>query len=205
MRQTLWLFCLCLQITILNGMGVTGQIEGKVSRGTLDIFHYLILGLFVIFLFRAVFNWLSKVIKVCISFSLLRSVIGPENSCNSLNQSYAKQKPISTWSPAFSRAWEVFIVLPWVLIGSLEYCLLIWLVVVITFSLVSRHPIEKRSVALIWLTLGNFSPGWIGLYCCDVYSSCSCYLNLSLYSPTADVASLFTTEWRLYPGKIDIL
>ena len=31
-------------------MGVTGQIEGKVSRGTLDIFHYLILGLFVIFL-----------------------------------------------------------------------------------------------------------------------------------------------------------
>ena len=85
-------------------MGVTGQIEGKVSCGALDIFHYLILGLFVIFLFRAVFNWLSKVIKVCISFSLLRSVIGPENSRNSLNQSYANKKPISTWSPAFSRA-----------------------------------------------------------------------------------------------------
>ena len=185
-------------------MGVTGQIEGKVSCGALDIFHYLILGLFVIFLFRAVFNWLSKVIKVCISFSLLRSVIGPESSRNSLNQSYAKQKPISTWSPAFSRA-----------LGSF-HCFTLsphWFSRVLSSHLIGRSdnfqfgftaPNRKAFCCFDMNYLGNFSPGWIGLYCCDVYSSCSCYLNLSLYSPTADVASLFTTEWRLYPGKIAI-
>ena len=37
-------------------------------------------------------------------FALLRSLIGPENSCHSLSQSQAKLTPITTWSPAFSRA-----------------------------------------------------------------------------------------------------
>ena len=32
------------------------------------------------------------------------AVIGPENSRHSLNQSDAKLKPTTTWSPAFSRA-----------------------------------------------------------------------------------------------------
>ena len=38
-------------------------------------------------------------------------VIGPENLCHSLDQSDAKLSPITTWSPAFSRAfcgWLVF-------------------------------------------------------------------------------------------------
>ena len=39
-----------------------------------------------------------------VMIALLRSVIGPENSRRSLNQSDAELKPIRTWSPAFSRA-----------------------------------------------------------------------------------------------------
>ena len=35
--------------------------------------------------------------------ALLRSVIGPENSHHSFNQSDSKLKPITTWSPTFSR------------------------------------------------------------------------------------------------------
>ena len=52
----------------------------------------------------AIFNWVSEVICDCIGFSFLRSVIGPENSHDFLNQSDAKLKPIRTWTPAFSRA-----------------------------------------------------------------------------------------------------
>ena len=37
-------------------------------------------------------------------FVLLRSVVGPENSRHSFNQSNAKLKLIKTWSSAFSRA-----------------------------------------------------------------------------------------------------
>ena len=54
--------------------------------------------------FGVVFGWVSKVIPDCIGFALLRSVIGPENSRHSLNQSDAKQRTITTWSPVFSRA-----------------------------------------------------------------------------------------------------
>ena len=42
--------------------------------------------------------------RYCIGFALLRFVIGPNNSCYSLNQSDAKLKPTLTWSFAFSRA-----------------------------------------------------------------------------------------------------
>ena len=55
---------------------------------------------------RAIFNWVSKVIRDCIGFALLRSVIGLENSRHPLKQSDAKVKPIATWSLAFSRAWD---------------------------------------------------------------------------------------------------
>ena len=37
-----------------------------------------------------------------IGFALLCSVIGPENSRHSLDQSDANLTPITTWSPAFS-------------------------------------------------------------------------------------------------------
>ena len=49
---------------------------------------------------------LSEIVLVLRFFFLfvLRSVIGPENSHYSLNQSDAKLKPPTTWSPSFSRA-----------------------------------------------------------------------------------------------------
>ena len=53
---------------------------------------------------RAIFNWVSKVIRDCIGFTLLRSVIGLEISRHFFDQSDAKLKPIATWSLAFSRA-----------------------------------------------------------------------------------------------------
>ena len=42
--------------------------------------------------------------------SRLLTLIGPENSRNSLIQSGAKLKPITTWSPAFSRALDSLVV-----------------------------------------------------------------------------------------------
>ena len=83
---------------------------------------------------------LSKLIWDCI---LLCSLIGPEYSRHSLNQSHAKLKPAATWSPAFSRA-----------LGSLVVFTLSsdWLSQEISFlligcviTLVLRHSIEKRS------------------------------------------------------------
>ena len=56
------------------------------------------------YLERAIFNCVSKASRHCIDFVLLHSVIGPENSRHSLNQSNVKLKPIAAWSPAFSRA-----------------------------------------------------------------------------------------------------
>ena len=49
-------------------------------------------------IFRAIFYCVE--ILDCIGFALLRSVIGPENSCHFLNQSNAKLKPITNWSSA---------------------------------------------------------------------------------------------------------
>ena len=78
--------------------------------------------------------------------ALLRSVIGSENLRHSLNQSVAKIRPISTWSPAFSRA-----------LGSLVFALSShWLLKVFSclpigccdyLGLVLRHSIEKRFVS----------------------------------------------------------
>ena len=45
--------------------------------------------------------------KWCLNyFCSISLVIGPENSCYYLNQSDVKLNPITTWSPAFSRAFE---------------------------------------------------------------------------------------------------
>ena len=79
--------------------------------------------------FRAIFNWVSKVIRDCIGFALLRSVIGLENSRHPLNQSDAKLKPIATWSLAFSRAWDRLGVF------TLIYH---WFVVIFVFVLIGR-------------------------------------------------------------------
>ena len=53
---------------------------------------------------RAIFNWVSKIIRDCTGFALRRSMIGQETSHQSLSQSDAKLKPITTWSLAFSSA-----------------------------------------------------------------------------------------------------
>ena len=72
-------------------------------------------------------------------------MIGPENSLHSLNQSDVKLKPITTWSPAFSRALGILVVLLRGLTGSLSYFPFFRLVVVITVVLVWRMSIEKCS------------------------------------------------------------
>ena len=46
----------------------------------------------------------QKVIWDCSDFPLFYSVIGPKDSRHSRNQSDAKLKPITAWSPALSRA-----------------------------------------------------------------------------------------------------
>ena len=51
------------------------------------------------------FNQKSNVIQDFISFATFRSVIG-QNSRLPLNQSDANLRPISFWSPAFSRAYS---------------------------------------------------------------------------------------------------
>ena len=60
---------------------------------------------------REIFNWVSKVIRDCIGSALLCSVIGPENSRHSLNQSDAKLTSNMTWSPAFSRALDGLLII----------------------------------------------------------------------------------------------
>ena len=73
---------------------------------------------------------MSNAIRDCIGFAFfflfsLRSVIGPENSHYSLNQSDAKLKPLTTWSPSFSRALGSLVVFTQVvsslLIGSFDH------------------------------------------------------------------------------------
>lgn len=46
----------------------------------------------------AIFDWVSKVTGDDIGFSSFCSVIGPEDSRHSLNQSHAKLTPVTTWS-----------------------------------------------------------------------------------------------------------
>ena len=55
---------------------------------------------------RAIFNRVSRIIRNCFGFALLRYMIGLKRSCYLLNQSDTKQKPIATWSHAFSHAWR---------------------------------------------------------------------------------------------------
>lgn len=57
---------------------------------------------------RATFNWVPKVLWDCICFASLRSVIGPEHLRHTFNQSGLWLKPITTWSPPFSRVFPRF-------------------------------------------------------------------------------------------------
>ena len=77
-----------------------------------------------------IFKQVSKVIRECIGLASLCSVIGPRNSHHPLNQSDTQPKPITAWSPAFSRA-----------LGSLPAFTLSpdWLFNVFSFLLIGRY------------------------------------------------------------------
>ena len=76
----------------------------------------------------------SEKIQDCIGFALLSSLIGPENSRHSLNQSDARR------SPAFSRAFGSLLVFT---LSSRSIFFFFWLAVVITIVLHLRHSVEK--------------------------------------------------------------
>ena len=57
--------------------------------------------------YTAISSWTLNVILDYISFALLCYLIGLENSCQSINQSEVKTKPMVPWSQAFSRAREL--------------------------------------------------------------------------------------------------
>ena len=73
---------------------------------------------------------MSKVIRDCIDFAILCSVIGPENSCHPLNQLDAELKPFTSWSPAFSRALGSLVVF-----ASSSH----WLLKLFSFLLIGRY------------------------------------------------------------------
>ena len=62
---------------------------------------------------RAIFNWVSKSIRDCICFALLRSEIDPQKSVP-LSQPIRKLNPITTWFrsqrfPTHRVIWTVFL------------------------------------------------------------------------------------------------
>ena len=96
---------------------------------------------------RAVFNWVSKVIRVCFGFALFRSVIGWQNSRHLLSQWEAKRKPIATCTRVFPPFGAGCVQLLQILIGLLNCLRLLWLVRVIALgSLVLRYSVERHSI-----------------------------------------------------------
>ena len=97
---------------------------------------------------RAIFKWVSKVIRDCIGCPFLCSMIGLGNSRHTLNQSDAKLKPIPIWSPAFSRA------LGWLVVRTLSSH---WVLELFSFlligccdSLVFLYDTQSKSVRYWW-------------------------------------------------------
>ena len=83
--------------------------------------------------FRAIFNLVAKVIRVCFVFALFWSVIGP--SRHLLNQSDTIRKPVVNWPPLFSCVFHPFLIFPmsahWLMMMSpLRYDKLLWLLFV---------------------------------------------------------------------------
>ena len=62
-------------------------------------------------MYKAIFTWVSKVIRVCLHFALLRLGIGLKNSRHYLDQSEVKAKPILTYTrfPALRAGYNVFV------------------------------------------------------------------------------------------------
>ena len=78
------------------------------------LFWFLVFGLlcffFVFVHFRAIFNLVAKVIRVCFDFALFWSVIG--SSRHLLNQSDTIRKPVVNWPPLFSCVFHPFLIFP---------------------------------------------------------------------------------------------
>ena len=96
---------------------------------------------------RAIFNWVSKVIRNCFGFALIPPVrIDLQNLHHFLNQSDAKLKPITplvasifcTFCRKFGSSHFEFLL-------ALEYFFFFWLVIRITLVLALWHSIEKHS------------------------------------------------------------
>ena len=97
---------------------------------------------------RAIFKWVSKVIRDYIGCPFLCSVIGLGNSRHTLNQSDAKLKAIPIWSPTFSRA------LGWLVVRTLSSH---WVLELFSFlligccdSLVFLYDTQSKSVRYWW-------------------------------------------------------
>ncbi len=106
---------------------------------------------------RAIFTWVSEVIRNCFGFALLRLLIGLKISRHFLNQSEVKPGAIidygSWWNQ--SQSWLAHIRFPalrvgqkyllCVLIGLLDCLCLFWLARMIALVLILRHSFENRS------------------------------------------------------------
>lgn len=71
---------------------------------------WFVMFFFVFVHFRAIFNLVAKVIRVCFNFALFWSVIGP--SRHLLNQSDTIRKPVVNWPPLFSCVFHPFLIFP---------------------------------------------------------------------------------------------
>ena len=136
---------------------------------------------------RAIFYWVSEVIRNCINFALPHSVIGPEILSHPLNQSYSKPKPVRLVHTRFSAPCSDYSISIDVLIGPLYY-LACWLAEMIglstcigltlleistnqmpnAFSRVSRR-VHFFNVSSHWLfqrfpLFGDW-PSWLLLFC----------------------------------------
>ena len=124
------------------------------------------LSLIMILWLRAIFNWVSKVIRDCIGFALLHSVIGLENLRHPLNQTDAKVKPIATWSLAFSRTWDqlpVFTLSSHWLPLKLSFCSdwPLWLLWFWFYDTQSKSVLNTSYLSLLRLLKVLFRLGWM--------------------------------------------
>ena len=80
-------------------------------------------------------------IRLLGDLTLLRSLIGAENSRYSLNPSDAKHKPIA-WSPAFCRVWAFLSYSGTLWSLGLKWAFVITLVLILRYSIVKRFIIQ---------------------------------------------------------------
>ena len=100
------------------------------------------------------FIWGSKVIRDCIGFALIRSLIGKENFRHSLNQLKAKLTPIMTRSPAFSRALGSLAVFTLSSLGSYRCVSFFWLATAI--NLVCHTTLNRKALQM-WILHSNLT------------------------------------------------